>query len=101
MSTQIQTTRDPIQPTKTLAAPPQPIALTPAELDRLVKQTIQQEETIPEEAGIKETVGKYNGLMWPRLYATDHPAAPLLTEYARKGCPVDCGPSWSKERIIQ
>eukprot|EP00957_Ditylum_brightwellii_P104750 7983144-Ditylum_brightwellii.AAC.1 len=38
------------------AAPPLPIALTPAELEQLIKQTIHQEETIPEEAGIKDAV---------------------------------------------
>eukprot|EP00957_Ditylum_brightwellii_P055598 4213299-Ditylum_brightwellii.AAC.1 len=43
-------------PNPKCAPPPQPIALTPAELERLIKQTIQQEETIPEEADIKGTV---------------------------------------------
>ena len=40
------------------------------------------------------------GLMWPRGPALSHPAAPLLTSYAIDGCPVDCGPDWSYERLI-
>eukprot|EP00957_Ditylum_brightwellii_P159576 12147431-Ditylum_brightwellii.AAC.1 len=56
---------------------------------------------IPEEAGIKEAVGKYKDLMWPCMYAMNHPVAPLLMEYVTKGYPVDCGPSWSRERIIK
>eukprot|EP00957_Ditylum_brightwellii_P103318 7874267-Ditylum_brightwellii.AAC.1 len=83
------------------SAPPQSIALMPAGLEWLIKQTIQQEETIPEEAGIKDLVGKYKGLMWSRMYATNHLAAPLLMEYVKKGCPEDCRPSWSRERIIK
>eukprot|EP00957_Ditylum_brightwellii_P073364 5575778-Ditylum_brightwellii.AAC.1 len=78
MSTQDELTGEPSKPNPKRTAPPQPIALTPAELEWLIKQTIQQEETIPEEAGIKDVVGKYKGLMWPRMYATNHPAAPLL-----------------------
>ena len=32
--------------------------------------------------------------------ALDHPAAPLLSEYAKYGCPpVDCGPNWTCEQI--
>eukprot|EP00957_Ditylum_brightwellii_P174925 13319755-Ditylum_brightwellii.AAC.1 len=79
MSTQNMLTGESSKPNPKHTAPPQPIALTPAELDRLITQTIQQEDTIPEEAGIKEAVGKYKGLMWPHMYATNHPAAPLLT----------------------
>ena len=41
------------------------------------------------------------GLIWLRGPALGHPAAPLLTSYAINGCPVDCGPDWSLDRIIQ
>eukprot|EP00957_Ditylum_brightwellii_P068500 5200260-Ditylum_brightwellii.AAC.1 len=101
ISTQNKLTGEPSKLNPKRAAPLQPIALTPAELDRLITQTIQQEETIPEEAGIKEAVGKYKSMIWPRMYATNHPTASLLTEYAAKGCPVNCGPSWSRECIIK
>ena len=37
--------------------------------------------------------------MWPRTYATHHPAKSLLDKYATTGCPVDCGPQWSKAQI--
>ena len=37
--------------------------------------------------------------MRPRGDVLLHPAGPTLLEYATKGCPVDCGPKWSQERI--
>ena len=37
--------------------------------------------------------------MWPTGPALDHPAAPLLEEYARTGCPVNCGPDWTKSQV--
>ena len=42
---------------------------------------------------------KKSGLMWPSGPALAHPAAPLLHEYATGGCPVDCGPDWSRDQI--
>ena len=33
-------------------------------------------------------------------FAMAHDATPLLEQYAAKGCPVDCGPEWSKEHIL-
>ena len=42
---------------------------------------------------------KFEGLMRPRGDALKHPAGPTLLEYATKGCPVDCGPDWSREQI--
>ena len=40
-----------------------------------------------------------SGLMWPTGPARNHPAAELLDSYATNGCPVDCGPDWSREQI--
>ena len=37
--------------------------------------------------------------MWTSGPALKHPAAPLLHEYATRGCPVDCGPDWSRDQI--
>ena len=37
--------------------------------------------------------------MWPTGPARDHPAAKLLDSYATNGCPVDCGPDWSRIQI--
>ena len=39
--------------------------------------------------------------MWPRTYTTTHPAAALLTRYATRGCPVDCGTPWTPHHIIK
>lgn len=59
----------------------------------------KKEESFPLEVPNKETAGKKIGLMWPRTFSTSHPAAPLLDEYANKGCPVECGPDWTSEHI--
>ena len=42
---------------------------------------------------------KMRGLMCPRMRALEHPAAPLLLEYARNGCPVDVGRNWTVEEL--
>ena len=47
----------------------------------------------------KSDTQQYKGLMRPRGDVLLHPAGPTLLEYATKGCPVDCGPKWSRERI--
>jgi hypothetical protein len=38
--------------------------------------------------------------MYPRTYSKFHAATPLLFDYAKNGCPADCGPDWSKEKIL-
>ena len=40
-----------------------------------------------------------NPLMWHRDLAKDHPAFNLLLQYARDGCPVECGPAWPIARM--
>ena len=43
---------------------------------------------------------KYNkSLMRPQGEALKHPFAEELSRYATNGCPVDCGPNWTRERI--
>jgi hypothetical protein len=39
------------------------------------------------------------GLVFPRWRAMDHPAAPLLREYAKLGCPVDVGRDWTVSEL--
>jgi hypothetical protein len=41
----------------------------------------------------------FKGLMLPRHEVLTHPAGPDLVRYATEGCPVDCGKSWSRQRI--
>lgn len=43
--------------------------------------------------------GEWKGLMAPRGFTLQHPAAALLCEYAVRGCPADCGREWTKEEI--
>ena len=73
-------------------------AQTWEERNKASKSAIKDEITIPEVLPIKERIGKI-GLMWPRTYALNHPAAPLLDRYALKGCPVGCGDHWTQDRI--
>ena len=91
----------PIPPKKPVPrpAPVVPQAATVKELDDIMKTAIMDEECIPEDVPLKETIGKRKGLMWPRTYAMTHPAEKLLTGYATEGCPVDCGENWTEERI--
>ena len=51
---------------------------------------------MPMEVPVKYDIGKYS-LMCARTYVSKHKATPLLSGYADGGCPVDCGPDWSKE----
>ena len=74
-------------------------ASSPEEQDAAIAEALEKEESFPSEVPIKETAGKKIGLMWPRTFSTSHPAAPLLDEYANKGCPVECGPDWTSEHI--
>ena len=53
----------------------------------------------PDEIPIKKAIGEFK-LMQPQdPYAKEHPATPLLNSYAEDGCPVDCGPDWSRQTI--
>ena len=55
----------------------------------------------------QKTIGKSqtsntcsHGLMQPRGQTVkNHPAQKLLQSYANHGCPVDCGPDWTRARL--
>ena len=71
----------------------------------------KQRNVVPDKVKLKEqftaTDSKYNstetieikGLMLPTGSALRHPAAEMLLEYAKIGCPVDCGEDWTLEKI--
>ena len=40
-------------------------------------------------------------LMYPRAAALDHPAAADLLQYAKQGCPLDCGRNWTINELEQ
>ena len=42
---------------------------------------------------------KVRGLVFPRWRAARHPAAPMLKEYATRGCPVQTGADWTAEQL--
>ena len=67
-------------------------------LQRLAKDAIESEASIPSDIPAKEVVGKF-GLMHPTSFALEHEAAEMLLEWSEEGCPVDTGPEWSKDQI--
>jgi hypothetical protein len=75
------------------------IAMTKDDIEIDIKNQLNDKSIFPEEIPIKSEIGKL-GLMWPRSYAEFHKATPLLMSYAQEGCPVHCGPDWSKEKIL-
>ena len=51
---------------------------------------------------LTDTQGKHldaRGLIFPTGPALNHPAADLLLEIGKNGCPVDCGPHWTHTQI--
>ena len=54
-----------------------------------------------QEHGIDQRIGKFKYLMYPRQEAKNHPSATRLLEYATVGCPVDCGPDWTRDHITK
>ena len=74
-------------------------AMGPAEYERYMEEQMRLAQDIPSEVPVKASIGKL-GLMWPQPpYGVGHDAIPLLNLYAKNGCPVDCGPDWSREKI--
>jgi hypothetical protein len=63
-----------------------------------IYNNLRKNEDFPKEIPIQQKIGKF-GLMWPTKYALNHDAKELLSSYAEKGCPVDCGPAWTIEHI--
>ncbi len=57
-------------------------------------------EDLPDAQVQTAQLGKQIQLMQPRFQALlDHPAGPMLEDWAAKGCPVDCGPNWPLEKL--
>ena len=72
--------------------------LTQEEVEWKIKTTLDSSLDFPAETPVRKSIGKL-GLMWPSGYALNHDAAPLLSAYSEQGCPVDCGPDWSRDQI--
>ena len=62
------------------------------------KKAINNEFSIPEGMNIKERIGKL-GLMWPRTYITRHHEKSLLQSFSTEGCPFNCDPEFSTDKI--
>ncbi len=79
----------------------------PKHIEEVLDEIVLDNEIFPPDVPVADEIGKQTvinakriGLMWPTGLGLKHEAAPLLTSYSRRGCPVDCGEQWSKERII-
>jgi hypothetical protein len=63
----------------------------------------KESNKLPDTRHLTEDQRKYqcvfNGLMAPSGEALKHLAAPMLLDFARHGCPVDTGPSWTQAQI--
>mmetsp|Transcript_24913 Transcript_24913/g.52157 ORF Transcript_24913/g.52157 Transcript_24913/m.52157 type:complete len:90 (+) Transcript_24913:274-543(+) len=60
------------------------------------KDTVRRERLAASIIGAKATQQiKIRGLMYPQNRAACHPAASMLQEYARHGCPVLMGQDWT------
>ncbi len=76
--------------------------LTPLEASDITNKAIElRVNHLPNPTIQRDKLGKTQSLMLPRTYAKTHPAFDLLEEYAQSGCPVDCGPDWSLDQIME
>ena len=73
--------------------------MTPQEQEEYITDELNNDDNFPADLPeIKQNLGK-SDLMYPRTYAKFHNATPMLVSYAKEGCPVDCGPDWSLNKI--
>ena len=72
--------------------------MNPKQHNNDITKSLNSNTDFPQEIPVVQNIGKL-GLMWPRNHALQHNATPLLNSYAQSGCPVDCGPNWSKEHL--
>ena len=94
-----------LPPRRTLPAPPPaaPVKFTSTteEMATQLQSALHTSSALPPEIPVKETIGKCLGLMRPQSqFVGSHAAIPLLQQYAMNGCPVDCGPDWTQEKIL-
>ena len=71
-----------------------------------LNKTLEEEELLPKVGTVDKTIGESKmdndiGLMFPSELVREHPAFPILYDYAKEGCPVDCGPNWTEEHILR
>lgn len=78
------------------------VALSPAEEEEKIYKILRKCADSNNNIPTIPTIGKLQlGLMCSQPpYAVAHDAMPLLQEYAKKGCPVNCGDNWSYKHIV-
>jgi hypothetical protein len=73
--------------------------MTKDEVKANIQSELESTDNFPPELPmVKNSIGK-SDLMYPRTFSSCHDATPLLMDYATNGCPVDCGPDWSLDKI--
>ena len=73
--------------------------MTKEEQNAAIRYAFANDDTLPRETELTTAIGKSTSLVQPRHQALEHPAANLIGSYAKHGCPVDCGPKWSRDHI--
>ena len=74
--------------------------MTAKEQQNFINKELQNNDNFPKELDVQEKIGK-SDLMFPRTYSNCHEATPLLYDYAKNGCPVNCGKDWDKDKILK
>ena len=74
--------------------------MTVEEQKEHIEKELKNNDNFPSELPIKENIGK-SDLMFPRTYSQFHEATPMLYDYAKNGCPVDCGEDWNTDKIMK
>eukprot|EP00957_Ditylum_brightwellii_P106779 8146211-Ditylum_brightwellii.AAC.1 len=74
-------------------------AATLEEFEANMDHYIDNDECILDKGDIKPTIRKYNGLMWPHMFAYSHPEKEQLHQYALERFPVECSDDWLDERV--
>ena len=82
----------PTNPSKVF--PTRKLGLAPEDIDSEITQTLDKEESFPNNIPIKENIGK---TMFLRTFAKTHKAASMINAWGHQDCLVDCGKDWSVE----
>ena len=73
--------------------------MSPETQEKHLRLALRQSSDIPAEIPVQATIGKCNLMQPTPPYGTNHDAIPLMNAYAQDGCPVDCGPPWSRATV--
>ena len=76
------------------------LTMTAKEQNAAIWAAFANEDTLPKEKDLLDTIGKIPSLIEPHKEALLHAAAALIDAYSQDSCPpVNCGPDWTPEHI--